>query len=77
MAMGRHISLLMGLAGIVGAVTLQDAEASFDALQQWYNSSNGLWIPSTGWWNSANCEPRYIQIRPMAAIAPLLNMLQV
>ncbi|KAL5449262.1 hypothetical protein PMIN07_007098 [Paraphaeosphaeria minitans] len=32
-----------------------DLEAAYGALQQWYNHSNGLWIPSTGWWNSANC----------------------
>lgn len=37
------------------AITTSDAEASFHTLQQWYNQSIGLWIPSTGWWNSANC----------------------
>lgn len=36
-------------------VTTANAELAFDALQQWYNISIGLWIPSTGWWNSANC----------------------
>ncbi|KAK0813987.1 hypothetical protein LTR75_004442 [Friedmanniomyces endolithicus] len=37
------------------AVTLADAEGSYQALQRFYNESIGLWIPSTGWWNSANC----------------------
>jgi hypothetical protein len=42
-------------AGLANAVTFLDAEASFHVLQQWYNQSIGLWIPSTGWWNSGNC----------------------
>lgn len=33
-------------------VTTANAEAALDTLQQWYNQSTGLWIPSTGWWNS-------------------------
>ncbi|KAK3677486.1 hypothetical protein LTR78_002336 [Recurvomyces mirabilis] len=37
------------------AVTVQNAEAAYQQLQGWYNQSIGLWIPSTGWWNSANC----------------------
>lgn len=37
------------------AITLSNAESAFTTLQQWYNTTNGLWIPSTGWWNSANC----------------------
>lgn len=37
------------------AITFDNAESAFDTLQQWYNASIGLWIPSTGWWNSANC----------------------
>ncbi|PPJ60423.1 hypothetical protein CBER1_07339 [Cercospora berteroae] len=36
-------------------VTKANAEAAYKALQGWYNQSTGLWIPSTGWWNSANC----------------------
>lgn len=36
-------------------VTKANAEAAYVSLQQWYNQSTGLWIPSTGWWNSANC----------------------
>ena len=28
--------------------------AGISALQQWYDSTNGLWN-STGWWNAANC----------------------
>jgi len=47
-------SLLEGAS----AVTFADAEASFRTLQQWYNVSNGLYVPSTGWWNSANGESR-------------------
>lgn len=37
------------------AITYENAEDAFTTLQQWYNESIGLWIPSTGWWNSANC----------------------
>jgi hypothetical protein len=44
------------LLGATQAVTLRNAEDGFMALQQWYNESTGLWIPSSGWWNSANCE---------------------
>ncbi|CAK4014299.1 glycoside hydrolase family 76 [Lecanosticta acicola] len=36
-------------------VTTANAESAYNALMQWYNQQNGLWIPSTGWWNSANC----------------------
>ncbi|KAK7191009.1 glycosyl hydrolase [Paraphaeosphaeria sporulosa] len=55
---------LLPLAGIIatsnGAAISRDMGtinlvATYDVLQQWYNHSNGLWIPSTGWWNSANC----------------------
>jgi hypothetical protein len=45
---------LLAAAGLTTAVTFSDADASYHALQQWYNHSIGLWIPSTGWWNSAN-----------------------
>lgn len=48
--------LLYSLLRVTQAVTLQNAEDGFSTLQQWYNESAGLWIPSTGWWNSANCE---------------------
>jgi len=52
-----HIgTLLCVLSGVTQAVTLHNAEDGFLTLQQWYNESTGLWIPSTGWWNSANCE---------------------
>lgn len=55
----------LALAGLVGcaqaspiearAVTTSNAEAAYNQLQTWYNHNNGLWMPSTGWWNSANC----------------------
>jgi hypothetical protein len=41
--------LLPFLATHVAAITPEDAEAAFTTLQQWYNESIGLWIPSTGW----------------------------
>lgn len=42
-------------AAISQDVTKGSLKIAYGALQQWYNISNGLWIPSTGWWNSANC----------------------
>jgi hypothetical protein len=39
----------------ISAITFDNANSAYSTLQQWYNNSNGLWIPSTGWWNSANC----------------------
>ncbi|KAK5703605.1 hypothetical protein LTR17_021974 [Elasticomyces elasticus] len=58
--MFMHLSLVAGLlasdiAVPVNAVSFADAEAGYHTLQQFYNQSIGLWIPSTGWWNSANC----------------------
>ncbi|KAF2441449.1 glycoside hydrolase family 76 protein [Karstenula rhodostoma CBS 690.94] len=56
-----NLLLLAGSTAPVNSATIpRDAsedklEAAYGALQQWYNHSNGLWIPSTGWWNSANC----------------------
>ena len=46
---------ICALFGLSTAVTFDNAEDAFHTLQQWYNTSIGLWIPSTGWWNSANC----------------------
>jgi hypothetical protein len=58
MKLNSHIGILLcGPLRLTQAVTLQNAEDGFNTLQQWYNESTGLWIPSTGWWNSANCEP--------------------
>lgn len=47
---------LCGLSQVAQGVTLQNAEDGFNALEKFYNQSNGLWVPSTGWWNSANCK---------------------
>lgn len=47
--------LAIGYTNCVAAVTFAQVEQTFDTLQTWYNSSIGLWVPSTGWWNSANC----------------------
>jgi hypothetical protein len=53
----KHISVLLcSLLQVAQAVTLDNANDGFITLQQWYNESTGLWIPSTGWWNSANCK---------------------
>lgn len=60
MQLTNHVTLcLCSLLQVTQAVTLRDAEDGYVALQQWYNQSIGLWISSTGWWNSANCEPFY------------------
>lgn len=53
----KHIGIsVCSISHVAQAVTLGNAEDGFTALQQFYNQSIGLWIPSTGWWNSANCE---------------------
>ncbi|KAI7014475.1 hypothetical protein KC355_g4678, partial [Hortaea werneckii] len=39
----------------VNAITESDVQAAYGTLMGYYNESIGLWIPSTGWWNSANC----------------------
>ncbi|KAF2231500.1 glycoside hydrolase family 76 protein [Viridothelium virens] len=52
------IQALVALLAVTShSISVSDAELSFNTLQQWYNQSIGLWIPSTapGWWNSANC----------------------
>ncbi|KAI6790520.1 glycoside hydrolase family 76 protein [Hortaea werneckii] len=43
------------LAPSVNAITESDVQAAYGTLMGYYNESIGLWIPSTGWWNSANC----------------------
>ncbi|WPH03688.1 Hypothetical protein R9X50_00657100 [Acrodontium crateriforme] len=55
--MTRLSLAVIALAGLhsVAAITTSNAEASFNTLLQWYNHTNGLFVPSTGWWNSANC----------------------
>ena len=61
----EHALALLGLLTLSNCspltardVTKANAEAAYSSLQQWYNQSTGLWIPSTGWWNSANCKPQ-------------------
>lgn len=49
------------------AITLGNAESAFNTLQSYYNTSIGLWIPSTGWWNSANC---LTTIADLAVLSP-------
>ena len=57
-----HLTSLIAFArpSISADITLDTSigrlETAYNTLQQWYNASNGLWIPSTGWWNSANCK---------------------
>jgi predicted ATPase len=48
-------TLMLTLALPTNAITQQQTTLAFNQLQTWYNESIGLWIPSTGWWNSANC----------------------
>ncbi|KAF2725411.1 glycoside hydrolase family 76 protein [Polychaeton citri CBS 116435] len=55
MLFSRVVLGFAALQGTAYAVTDANAEQSFHVLQSWYNASIGLWIPSTGWWNSANC----------------------
>ena len=63
--------LLVGLfANNVAAITTTNAEAAYSTLMQWYNTSNGLWVPSTGWWNSANC---LTVVADLAAIDPTVK----
>jgi hypothetical protein len=61
------IGSILTLACSVTAVTQRDAALAYNGLQTWYNQSIGLWIPSTGWWNSANC---LTVIADLAAINP-------
>ncbi|KAF7190392.1 hypothetical protein HII31_08310 [Pseudocercospora fuligena] len=61
----KTMQRVLGVAGLLTTtncsvlnsrdVTYANAEAAYGQLQTWYNQSIGLWIPSTGWWNSANC----------------------
>ena len=61
----KTMQRVLGVAGLLATtncsalnsrdVTYANAEAAYGQLQTWYNQSIGLWIPSTGWWNSANC----------------------
>ncbi|KAK3069408.1 hypothetical protein LTS18_000339, partial [Coniosporium uncinatum] len=51
----KSFSIWLASISCCSAIVTSDAEKAFNSLQQWYNHSNGLWVPSTGWWNSANC----------------------
>jgi hypothetical protein len=67
----KHISILLcSLLQVTQAVTLGDANDGFITLQQWYNESTGLWIPSTGWWNSANCKQQPATINYNHSLTP-------
>ncbi|KAK5108246.1 hypothetical protein LTR62_008630 [Meristemomyces frigidus] len=55
----------------IQAVTTANAEQAYNQLQTWYNESIGLYIPSTGWWNSANC---ITVIADLAAIDPIVKV---
>lgn len=60
MRLTKHIKLLavvIGISSIHGstAITFNDVEHTVDTLQTWYNTTYGLWVPSSDWWNSANC----------------------
>lgn len=45
---------LLPLIACVRADYTANAEAAFAVLQQWYNTTSGLW-DTCGWWNGANC----------------------
>jgi hypothetical protein len=66
----RSLLSLLSLSYTASAVTQQDATAAYNQLQNWYNQSIGLWIPSTGWWNSANC---LTVIADLAQINPVVK----
>lgn len=51
----RYMAVALCWLGRSTAITYENVEHTFDTLQTWYNSSTGLWMPSAGWWNSANC----------------------
>jgi len=66
--------ILSGAVQVFGvpAVTTysSNAQTAFTTLQKWYNQSTGLYEPSTGWWNSANC---LTVLGDLAAIDPLVK----
>jgi len=53
----KFVALVIGIFSIHGsmAITFSDVERTVDTLQAWYNTIYGLWVPSSDWWNSANC----------------------
>ena len=49
MFLNSSIKALITLLTVTAhSIVLSDAESSLVTLQQWYNESIGLWIPSTG-----------------------------
>ena len=46
--------LLLGACVSVQADYKANAEAAFQVLQQYYNTTSGIW-DTCGWWNGANC----------------------
>ena len=55
----RRMRCLLSLLLIASCASGQtdyksNAEAAFDVLQQYYNTTSGIW-DTCGWWNGANC----------------------
>lgn len=57
---------VLSLADIATSQYTTNAEAAFNKLQTWYNTTSGLWT-TTGWWNAANC---LTVIGDLAAVDP-------
>lgn len=53
---GAQAQVMATPARRASTISSANIVSAFNQLQTWYNEDNGLWIPSTGWWNSANCE---------------------
>lgn len=53
----KVLAYILSISSIqeTAAISFSDVECTVDTLQAWYNTTYGLWVPSSGWWNSANC----------------------